>query len=60
MKNLSYKTWVLVYEENRVVAIIEPGLKTECGGVQILKEFNTKEELDKYIFDNSLVKNNSI
>ena len=55
MKNQSDKTWVLIYEEDRVVSIIEPGLKTECGGIQHLIEFNTREKLEKYIIDNHLI-----
>ena len=55
MKNISDKTWVLVYENNRVVSIIEPGLETQCGGIQTLKEFDTLEQLKQFITDNGLI-----
>jgi len=49
MKNLSNKTWVLVYDNStkEVISIIEPGLNTETKFN--LLEFNTKEELEKFI-----------
>jgi hypothetical protein len=57
MQNTSMITWVLVYNETTkiVVSIVEPGLHTQVGGENILKEFPTKEALDKFVSDNKLI-----
>ena len=37
------------------IHIIEPGLETQCGGIQTLKEFDTLEQLKQFITDNGLI-----
>jgi len=47
MKNISDKTWVLVYDDKKIITIVEPGLKTETKFN--LLEFETKDGLEKFI-----------
>jgi len=54
MKNINLNTWVLVYDGKNIITIVEPGYKTTTPFV--LKEFNTKEEMQDYIIENNLVK----
>ena len=55
MENNSENTWVLVYDAGQVISIVEPGYHTETKFT--LKEFGTKEELEKFIQDNNLIIN---
>lgn len=52
MKNLSFNTWVLVYDGEKIIGIIEPGLNTETK--YSLKEFDTRKELDLFVLENRL------
>jgi len=54
MENINLNTWVLVYDGENIVTIVEPGYKTTTPFV--LKEFNTKEEMETFIAENNLVK----